>query len=176
MKRPLRSREMLILAAGLLAAAAGYSAAPASSSAPTIQQRIDALLKHRTRPEPLPVDPPNPFVSRGIRESVMASSAPKATVSVESLANVAPAGTNPSPEFLAASSADVLAACAVRLKIGGVIRLRDQTQVVINDIPRKEGDFIAAVWSNSVVQLRLVRVVPGELVLRFEDAVITLKF
>lgn len=174
-------RLLLAAATALLAAAPGYSAAPAASPpakpALTLQQRIDALLKHRTRPEPLPVDPPNPFVvvSRGLRDTAAADG--KSSVAVENLASAPKAGAPAAaPEFLAASSAEVLAACAVRLKIGGMIRLRDQIQLVINDVPRKEGDFIAAVWNNSIVQLRLVRLVPGQLVLRFEEAEVTLKF
>lgn len=182
-------RSLLLLAASVIAGAAHASgtppalakAAPAAASpagpavaAPRedgvsapLQQQIDALLKHRLRPEPLALDLPNPFATTGsgVRE--------KPVSSIEIVSAVDTAADRPA---IPASNAEVLAACAAKLKIGGVIRMKDQIQVVINDAARKEGDVIAMNWNNSPVQLRIVRLMPDRFLLRFLDAEMVLKY
>ena len=66
--------------------------------------------------------------------------------------------------------------CATRLKLGGVIVLREQIQIVVNGVPRKEGDLIAAEWNNTIINLRISRLLPGYMVLRYGEAEATVKF
>lgn len=174
-----RRSAFSVVVAGLLAAT-GVSdvraAATPATPPPTIQQQIDALLKHRIRPEPLPVDPPNPFVltTKGIRETVATDTSAKPATPEP--AGTSAGGVNQPTEFLNASNADVLAAVAVRLKIGGMMRINDQVKLMINDASRKEGDFITTIWNNATVHVRIVKILPGQLILRLEDAEVTLKY
>src|SRR5437868_1296145 len=55
------SRASLGLGGLLLSCGLSGSSSHTAAPSPIIQQRIDALLKHRLKPEPLPTDPPNPF-------------------------------------------------------------------------------------------------------------------
>ena len=164
-----------LLAPTLFCAPAKTPAPPASPS-PAVVQQIDALVRHRLRPEALPIDPPNPFVitGGGIRDSVIESGRVRSTMTLEALPNSP--SLNPDREAVPASNADVLAACVRALRIGGVIQMKDQTQVVINDTPRKEGDFLTVQWNNAPVHLRLVRVTREHFVIRYQDAELTLRY
>ena len=86
-----RPRSKLYLVGGIVLglAALGHSAVPATAPSPSIQSRIDALLKQRLKPEPLPVNPPNPFqlVSGARRESAPEDFSSKPAVLDESVAN-----------------------------------------------------------------------------------------
>jgi hypothetical protein len=172
----LRSTQISLGLGALAIAALGASSPHVTNPSPAIQQRIDALLKNRIRPEPLPVDPPNPFqmVSGGVRDISTDGGSTKTKASGEDTAN-APA-TYPTADAPGTSSAEVLAGCVSRLKIGGIIRIRDQIQIVINDIPRKEGDVIMMDWNSAPVQLRVVRVQANQLTLRYGEADVILKY
>jgi hypothetical protein len=169
-------RISLILATGLLGVVfAGTPAAvppPAASS--TIQHRIDALLKRRQRPEPLPVNLPNPFqMSSGvIREVASEEIAARATGDIDgaAIANAA------NQSRVSANPVEVLASVSARFKIGGVIALKDQLQVVINGVPRKEGDAVAADWNGALLYVKILRLSAGQIVLRYGEAEITMKF
>ena len=159
----------LICPAGLLVAASLFLAsAGAADRSDTVQQRIDTLLKYRLRPEALPVDPPNPFllVNRETRDSAVDRTGSKPT----------DGGTLPPGELPIASSVEILLDCAARLKIGGIIVINGQTQIVINGVRRKEGDVVVSDWNDSTVNLRLVRLLPGHVVLRFGESETTRKF
>src|SRR4051812_9863118 len=170
-------RISLVFLAGALGLALIGAPAPVAApvpATPTIQQRIDALLKRRMRPEPLPVNLPNPFqVSSGvIRESASDETAARAGVETDgaALANAINQGK------ITANPVEVLASVSSRFKIGGVIALKDQLQLVINGVPRKEGDSIAADWNGALVFVKIVRLSAGQLVLRYGEAEITMKF
>jgi hypothetical protein len=153
-------------------------AAPLASGAnasTAIQRQIDALLKHRLKPEALPIDPPNPFVMPTGTRDLPGEISAKTTLPTASDSGAA-AETSPSPESALASNAEILVTCAGRLKIGGLMRLKDHTQIVINDVPRREGDSIAAQWNNTTVSLRVMRVQTGVLVLRLGEAEVLVKF
>jgi hypothetical protein len=143
---------------------------------PTIEQQIDALLKTRLKPQALPVDPPNPFreVKRAVRDAAGDQLALKVAVSSETDSGTT--GIVTDLDTTTDSNARVLAACISRLKIGGIMQVKDQVHIVINDLPRREGDFIGATWRNTTVALRIVRILPGEVAIRFGDAETTLKF
>jgi hypothetical protein len=160
-----------------LAAAMAWPEARAAAPAATLAQQIDALLKHRLRPEPLPLELPNPFVvtGGGIRDVVTEGARARPAAAVEGGA-ARDLAANPDQEAVPPSHADVLAACAGRLKIGGIIRMKDQVQIVINDAPRKEGDFITMPWNGGAVHLRIVRLQPEQLTLRYQDAELTLRY
>lgn len=172
-------RSSAFLVATLVASTPSHAAAPEKAAKPVspILKQIDALLKHRLRPEPLPIDPPNPFVvtGGGIRDGLIEGSRVRAGATLEPVSN-STASANPDREATPPTNADVLAACAGRLKIGGMIRIKDQVQVIINDAPRKEGDFLTMQWSNMPVHLRIVRLQPDQIVLRYMDAELTLRY
>jgi hypothetical protein len=156
---------------------AAPAAAPASTAkAPTqserIQLRIDALLKRRLKPEPLPVVLPNPFAvvsggTNGVRLDGTDDDGADGVV-VETPAKP----TEPPPT----TSAEALARGAAKLRIGGMVRLKDQLQIIINDSPRKVGDTVVLDRNNAMTYLQIVRIAPGEVTLRLNDATQTIKF
>lgn len=143
---------------------------------PELQQRIDALLKRRLKPEALPVNPPNPFQPGGTaRREAPADESPAKPPVTEDAANpvTAPA---PSPAEIAANPMEVLISCATKLKLGGILVLKDQIQIVVNGVPRREGDVIAADWNNQMIFIRITRLLPGQMILRYADSEVTVKF
>jgi hypothetical protein len=133
-----------------------------------IRQRIDALLKRRIQPEPLPVNLPNPFQMNG---SVIRTSPPDPTAATEK-------GVSP-PAVIPAAVEDpikVLRAVASRLKIGGVIVSADNRHIVINGVSRMAGESIPAEWNNALISVQIVRLESTQLVLRYADAEFTVRF
>jgi hypothetical protein len=134
-------------------------------------KRIDGLLKARLKPDTLPRVIPNPFV---VVSGVVTSQ--------RNEANNEPAGeTVQSPsadttdraqaeEFPAFTSAELLARCAMTLKFGGLIQLNDRVQIVINNVPRREGDIVSIQLGNSKVYIRVVRILPGSVTMRLNEA------
>jgi hypothetical protein len=148
-----------------------HADAPPVASKP-IQQKIDALLKRRLQAEPLPVNPPNPFQLHG--------GANRALTPDEAATQLAAAEAEASLHRVlvptTASNLEVLTSIVARLKIGGVIVLKDQIQIVINGVPRKEGDSIFVDWNNTPIVVKIIRLLPGQLALRYLDSEITLKY
>lgn len=173
MSAPTRLCLSLLLGLATLAPLSAASA-PATVS-PQLQQRIDRLLKRRLYPEPLPVNPPNPFDQNGviIREGQKGETA---RTSREGGSAETALERNPTDASLSASNLEILSAIAVRLKIGGLMVLKDRLQVVVNGVPRREGDSIAADWNGTLLYAKIARLSPGDLVLRYADAEVTLKF
>lgn len=175
--RPPLVRTALLLAFVTLAPSSVSAAAGPSEK---LQQRIDTLLKRRLKPEALPVDLPNPFqvitgggsTREGSPEEIGPRSLPTDDVTLKS----APVGGTPGASSAAPSSVDVLSATVARMKFGGTIILKDHIKVVINGVQRQEGDMIPADWNNNVVYLKIVRLLPTHVVLRYGDAEATLKF
>lgn len=172
MNRPSHFFSALI---AFLLPVAAFSAAP-EKGLPTgvqIQQRIDTLLKHRIRPEPLPVDLPNPFqvFTGGIRDAATESAGVKSVGKDEADAAAKAAAALPPP-----TNAEILVDCASRLKIGGIIIANGQRQILINGILRKEGDLVAAEGSNTTVQLRILRFVSGQVFLTYRNEETSVKF
>jgi hypothetical protein len=170
-----RARPLLLIAAGVLAAhlpgAVPASVAPAPQPVP-IARQIDALLKRRLRPEPLPLDLPNPFALPGPGRRD-----PTPAPALEPIGLLTPpAQANPDVEARVATNAEVLAECAARLKVGGIMRVQGRAQLVINDVPRKEGDAIIVPWGSSKIQLTLVSILPEQVVVRYHDAELALRF
>jgi hypothetical protein len=159
------------LGAGLLWAA---PTKPADESA-LIRQRIDALLKRRQKPEPLPADPPNPFSLTAVGTATPGSPRdnPPAAVAPEPPA-LAPAP--PGEEADASNPTELLARFASRLRITGVIRLKDQVHIIINDSPWKEGDYLIVNQGARILRLQVARIQPGQLTLRLEEAELVLRF
>jgi hypothetical protein len=164
---------------GLVAVAFAFGASLAAGAevSPTLQQRIDALLKRRLKPEPLPVTPPNPFQPTGEtrRDAAWDDVASKPAVTEDAgaaggqLAAVGSAANG-------ATASEILISCATKLKVGGVVVVKNQIQIVVNGITRKEGDNVAADWNNTIVQLKIARLLPGQMVLRYGDAEAVVKF
>jgi hypothetical protein len=157
---------------------------PASVAASTarrsdrIVQRIDALLKHRLKPEAPLVNPSNPF--RVVKNSAAARIGEDAGTDIhpeEELDKTADASGGQTPGEESVDGAKALAHYVGGLKIGGVIRLKDQVvQIVINGVPRKEGDFIILEQDNAVIHLQLVRIMSGAIVVRLNGTEQTFKF
>lgn len=176
---PALSKTTLVLTFLFGIASAHPCLAAATPSSTSIQQRIDALLKHRLKPEPLPVNPPNPFQMIGgasKREGGAEETSAKPSAREDAPPAAAPAADNVAKELAGSGASEVLITCASRLKLGGVIILKDQIQIVVNGVPRKEGDTVAAEWNNAIVYLKISKLLPGQLVLRYGEAEATLKF
>ncbi|MES2693527.1 MAG: hypothetical protein V4773_08645 [Verrucomicrobiota bacterium] len=155
----------------LVAAALCRPAIAADTASPAITRQIDALLKHRLRPEPLPLDLPNPFVLTGVTTTQRA----RPTV-VENGARIEDAAASPNREATQVNHSEILADCAARLRIGGTIRLKDHVQIVINDTPRKEGDFLYVPYQATRIPMEIVRIMNDRIVLRYMGAEISVKF
>ena len=73
-------------------------------------------------------------------------------------------------------NAEQLARLASRLRITGLIRIKEQLHVIINDSPWKEGDYIAMESGSGLLQLQVLRIQAGQLTLRLEDAELVMRF
>lgn len=141
--------------------------ATAAARSDRIRGQIDALLAARRNPTPLPVDPPNPFA---------AASAGSVSPGAGGGGPDAASGSRPPEAPAIEADAQVLARLASRLRIGGLIRIKDQSQVVINDSPLREGDYFVAEREPRTIQLQVVRIAPGQLTLRLDEAELTVRF
>lgn len=167
-------RTSILLIGGLAVLAGALGAAPLTPTAADslkVRQQVEALLKVRRRPEPLPVDPPNPFAL--VTAAGPGSSRESAATSADPATILPPAVRD---DVAGASSPELLARFASRLRITGLIRIKDQVHVIINDSPWREGDFIIVNREPRLVQLQVVRIQPGLLTLRLEDAELVLRF
>lgn len=164
-----------LLRHGFLLVSLAASAFAADAASPVIARQIDELLKHRLRPEPLPLDLPNPFATQG---ATIQRSRPTTVLESPTPRN----GNNDEPSTPAdreaerATHAQILADCASRLRVGGTIRLKDQSQIVINDTPRKPGDLLIVPYQTTRIPIEIVRLLPDRVILRYLDAEIAVKF
>jgi hypothetical protein len=183
MNHPFRQR--LLLGLGLLLAAGAPPAGRAAPAAPTraalqsqhIKESIDALFKHRLKPDPLPVTLPNPFlVVSGVISNKRPDGSESDPASVgDSEAHDGPPAAKPGDAPPPGSDAEALARHVASLKIGGTIQINGQLQLIINQSPRKEGDLIFLDNKSAVIYLRLIRLTPTELTLGFNEAVQTVR-
>lgn len=152
---------------------AATPAKPTPAESAQIRQLVAALLQKRQRPEPLPAEPPNPFLLTTVipggpgqgRELATAGAEPPAPLVSSAVADAEPAGT-----------AELLARLASRLRIAGIIRLKDQVNIIINDSPWKEGDYLIVNHAGRIVRLQVLRIQAGQLTLRLEEAELVLRF
>ena len=170
-------RCSLFFAAGLLLSAATALAAPAPGApAPKkstdrferTKEHIDALLKNRLKPDPLPSILPNPF-----------QLAEEAPVNTSHTPGDEPAGHEAVVPVDAAppgSDAEFLALYAATLKISGMVQLNGRLQLIINQSSYKEGDFIVLRNKETNIFLKVVHIVPGELTLGYNGVEQTVKF
>lgn len=168
----MKPRNLLCLAlvAALLAGPSFSAATPgAAARSERIRAQIDALLALRRRPPSLPVDPPNPFAA-ATAGVVVPGTTPAGDRSGS------PAGVSPDAAPPSGSNAEILARLASRLRISGLIRLKDSLQVVVNDSPLREGDSFVVEREPRIIQLQVVRIQPGQLTVRFEDAELIVRF
>lgn len=153
----------IVVIALLATGIAGAVIVPDVSESRLVRQRIDELLLRRRNPAPLPVDPPSPFI-------VLANPA----------GGLAPAPSEPPPVVrqpeAPPGNAEQLARLASRLRITGLIRLKDQLHVIINDSPWKEGDYIALESGTGLLQLQVLRVQAGQLTMRLGEAELVMRF
>jgi len=161
------ARQFFAVTVGLLLAAAVASGAPASARAKSADQfartkaHIEALLKHRLNPEPLPANLPNPF------------QAPGGTAVVDAPRS-GPPGNDPPPPVN--SDSETLVRLAAALKITGRVKLNDQVHLIINQATYKEGDRIPIYGKSDVTYLQVIRIAPGELTLGLNEAMETVRF
>ncbi len=163
---------IFILLLGL--AGPALAATPAAAKSAQIRQQIDALLKRRQRPEPLPPEPPSPFALVAVVPGGPGQSRDVAATPVEESLPVAV--NSPAVEGEPRSTAELLARLAARLRITGIIRLKDQVNIIINDSPWKEGDYLIINHAGSVVRLQILRIMHGQLTLRLDEAEMVLRF
>ncbi|MDB6126221.1 MAG: hypothetical protein JWM35_117 [Verrucomicrobia bacterium] len=144
----------------------------AAKQSEEIENRIDALLKLRLKPEPLPRVPANPFVIvSGLVTAQHADAvAPEPAADANRRNPLDTSSGAQAEEFPAFTSAELLARCVGTLKFGGVIQLNDRLQIVINNVPRKEGDVILVTHGKTQAYLRVVRIAPGAVTFRLNEA------
>ena len=166
MKFSLRQSFALVL--GLMISAALLSAAgkttratvkPKDVSFQRTKTRIDALLSPRLKPDQLPDPLPNPF----------------------QLSEVAPTpGTDKTPKLIesipVSTDSEMLLYYGASLRISGTVRTDDQTHLIINSSPYKEGDTLTIKTKDATAKLKILGIAPGELTLGLNDAVQVIKF
>lgn len=155
------SLRPLLLLSLFAAGIAGAVTVPGTGESRLIRQRIDELLLRRRNPAPLPVEPPSPFGVLANPAAALAS---------------APAEPPPVRRAETPGNAEQLARLASRLRITGLIRIKDQLHVIINDSPWKEGDYIAMESGTGLLQLQVLRIQAGQLTLRLQDAELVMRF
>lgn len=169
------SGRFLLFTTGLLFSAAPVLAAPAAvpAIAPKATDRfertkehIDALLKQRLKPVPLPAVLPNPFQSSGTVPtgpgSGGLSSPDQVVVPVE-------------PEKPLTDDDEILAHYAAALKISGQMMVNGLPHLIINSSPYKEGgNILVKGRDDTVYYLKVIRIAPDELTLGYNAAVFTL--
>jgi hypothetical protein len=167
MNRP--ARHFFVIAASLLLATPALPGAPAARAKSVDQfartkAHIDALLKGRLNPEPVPANPPNPFQLPGGGTAV---------------ADI-PTNKNPGPKPelppLLSSDAEILAHLTATLKITGIVKLNDQLHLIVNQAPYKEGDRIPVSNNSTVTYIQVIRISPAEITVGLNDVVQVLKF
>lgn len=152
----------LMISAALLSAAGKTSRAtvkPKDVSFQRTKARIDALLASRLKPDPLPDPLPNPFQLSGVVPSAGTDKNPKP---IESL----PVSTD----------SEMLLYYGASLRISGTVRTDDQTHLIINSAPYKEGDTLTIKTKDATAKLKILGIAPGELTLGLNDAVQVIKF
>lgn len=180
--KPLSCRT-LFFAAGLLLAAAPAVAASAPAG-PALKKavdrfdrtkaRIDALLRNRLQPEPLPASLPNPFLLTEAFSLTEVSRTPGDPPDH----GAEPAGPETKTPVEAAppgSDAELLAFYATTLKISGTVQVNGRLQLVINQSSYKEGDLILLHKKDATIYLKVVRIAPGELTLGYNGVEQVLK-
>jgi hypothetical protein len=167
------SGRSLVLVCGLLFSAASVFAAPAATgkaagagSKATVnfgrtKARIDALLAQRLKPGALPDTLPNPFQ--------LAETTPLPSSHEKD-------AKPPTEGLLPGSDSEMLLYYGATLRISGTVRINDQTHLIINQAPYKEGDNFTLRTKDAVVRLRIIGIAPGELTLGLNDAVQVIKF
>ena len=147
-------RSLAFATVCLLAVTVASAAKPAARNVDRFvrtKQRLDALLQHRVNPGSLPAVLPNPFQITGATPAT---------------------GGTPSPEASPLTDeTELLARHAANLKIGGILEFNGRVQLMINQIPRKEGDLIIISDGDNVIYLQVVRLTTRELTLGYKDAV-----
>lgn len=121
--------------------------------------RIEALLGPRLKPEPPPDSFPNPFQLAETPAVVTPDKDPK-----------------PIEKLPVSSDEEMLLYYGTSLRITGVVRINDQTHLVINQTPYKEGDTLNLKTKDGTVKLRVVAIAPGELTLGLNGATQVIKF
>jgi hypothetical protein len=146
----------LLSAAGKTTRASGK---PKDVSFQRTKSRIDALLGSRLKPDALPDPLPNPFQ---LTEVVPASGPDKNPKPIESI----PVSTD----------SEMLLYYGASLRISGTVRTDDQTHLIINSSPYKEGDTLTIKTKDATAKLKILGIAPGELTLGLNDAVQVIKF
>lgn len=62
------------------------------------------------------------------------------------------------------------------LRISGTVRIEDQTHLIINQAPYKEGDIFNLKTKEVNAKLRIISIAPGELTLGLNAATQVIKF
>ena len=173
------SRHSLVFATGLLLSALMAPAAPTPGvPAPKkttdrferTKEHIDALLKNRLKPEPLPANLPNPFFLTEVASRPPGGAPDHAA---EPAGHETPVPADAAPP---GSDAEFLAFYAATLKISGTVLLNGRPQLVINQSSYKEGDIIVLHNKETNIYLKILHIAPGELTLGYNGGEQTLKF
>ena len=167
------SARSVLFVTGLLFSAPSVLAAPAA--APKVVDRfertkehIDALLKLRLKPVPLPAVLPNPFQSSGTVPATPVTGGPGPGTDQ-------PPTTPPEPEKPLTDDDEILAHYAATLKISGQMMVNGLPHLIINSSPYKEGGLILVKGKDDTTfYLKVIRIAPNELTLGYNAVQLTL--
>jgi hypothetical protein len=165
-RRPLLVAFALLLSAAALTAATGTASRAKSGAKNTVnfertKTRIASLLGQRLKPTTLPDTLPDPFQ--------LPDAAPLPLVHERE----AKRATEP---LATGSDSDLLLFYGATLRISGTVRINEQTHLIINQAPYKEGDIFTVKNKDVKTKLRIIGIAPGELTLGLNDAVQVIKF
>jgi len=161
-RRSLLFVSSLFFAASALAQATAGRPHKAADRFERTKEHIDALLKQRLEPEPLPAKLANPFQVSSATPVINLSDSP-------STPNQVPA---PEPvEAVLSGDDEILAHYAVTLKVTGQLQIGGVAHLIINSAPYKEGSTIPVQGKGDMTYyLKVVRIAPTELTLGLNDA------
>jgi hypothetical protein len=123
-----------------------------------LKSKIDALLKDRQNPTPLPERPANPFVLK------------QATVTVPD----APVETQPIPTTL--DDDQILAFAVQRMRITGLVLRNGVAHLLINSASYREADLVPIRGSGDTVHyIRVVKITETEVTFGYNKGAMTIK-
>jgi hypothetical protein len=163
-------------APAVTAAATSLAVPKAADRFERTKQHIDALLKRRLNPEPLPAVLPNPFQLSDDTPTVNSTRTPPGPPSDQST-TVATIKVDPPADYLPpGSDEELLARYLPTLRVTGTGQLNGRAYVVINSSPYREGDVIIINNKTQKLYFQVLHIAPGEITIGYNDATQVLKF
>ena len=140
------------------------------------KQHIDALLKRRLNPDPLPALLPNPFQLSDETPSVNSTRTPPGPPSDQTVTTVV-AKVDPPADYLPpGSDEELLARYLPTLRVSGTGQQNGRAYVIINSSPYREGDVITITNKSQKLYFQILRIATSEITIGYNEATQILKF